>query len=289
MNLSYILRESFAGFRRAKLASAVSVVTISVSLVLLGVFFLMTLSFIQVLNEVRSRVEVELFLSDAVSAKNAKQLVAQIKKQPSVRSVTHISKEQAAQIFLEEFGENIQSVLGTNPLPQSVKVKLKPEYATTDSLERFLAVVSKADGVTDIKYNKEFLTGIDRNAKIFSYITAGIGLIISLASIALVSNTIRLTIHSKRDMIKTMELVGATPAFIRMPFLIEGIWQGMLGALFAVLLIFLFVEFAVWRYDYSIYQMFSQDERLVYAALLVVGVALGFFGSTISVRKYIGK
>ncbi|NTW48657.1 MAG: ABC transporter permease [Chlorobiales bacterium] len=289
MNLSYILRESFAGFRRAKLASAVSVITISVSLVLLGVFLFMTLSFMQVLSEVRGRIEVELFLSETVSSKEAKQLAAKINAQPSVRSLDYISKEQAAQIFMEEFGENIQTVLGTNPLPQSIKIKLKPEYATADSLERFIAVVSKAEGVTDVKYNKEFLAGIDRNARIFSYITAGIGLIISLASIALVSNTIRLTIHSKRDMIKTMELVGATPTFIRMPFLIEGVWQGMLGALFATISILLFVEFVVWNYDYSIYQMFSEDTHVVYAGLLIIGITLGFFGSTLSVRKYIGK
>ncbi|NTW89048.1 MAG: ABC transporter permease, partial [Desulfobulbaceae bacterium] len=211
-----------------------------------------------------------------------------IKAQPAVRDITYISKDKAAQIFLEEFGENIQTVLGTNPLPQSIKVKLKPEYATLDSLERFLAAVSKAEGVTDIKYNKEFLEGIDRNARIFSYITAAIGLIISLASIALVSNTIRLTIHSKRDMIKTMKLVGATPTFIRMPFLIEGIWQGMLGAVFAVLLIFMFVEFIIWNYDYTIYQVFSKDAGFIYFGLVMVGAALGFLGSSLSVRKYIG-
>ncbi|MBC8042672.1 MAG: ABC transporter permease [Rhizobacter sp.] len=292
MNITYILSESFSGFRRAKLSSAISVFTVAVSLVLLAVFALITLNAVKVLNELRSRIEVEVFLSDRLAAADGKRLAEDFKKQAAVREAVYVSKEEAAAIFDRDYnagGQGIVKVLGTNPLPQSVKVNLKTEHATLDSLKKFAAAVSKVEGVTDTKFNQEMLKGIDSNARLLSYITAGVGLIISLASVALVSNTIRLAIYAKREIIRTMKLVGATYGFIRSPFLIEGFLQGLIGGVVATGIIYVIVEIVVRNTYPSIYQVLVPPSLAMYAAVVIAGCVLGFTGSFFSVRKFINE
>lgn len=289
MNIGYILKESFSGFRRAKLSSAVSVFTIAVSLVLLGIFALLTLNLLGILTGIRNRVEIEVYLSDITTAKEATDLLGDLTANPAVRGAQYISKDSAAVIFEKEFGENIKQVLGTNPLPHSIKVSFKTDYSNLDSLKQFIAAVKEQKGVTDARYNVEFLENIDRNARLFTYITAGIGIVISLASVALVSNTIRLAIYAKRDLIKTMKLVGATFRFIRLPFLIEGFLQGLLGGLFAAALIYAVIE-GVLRGAYrEIYESMSLPGLPFYAAVIAVGSGLGFIGSFFSVRRFISE
>ncbi|KER10281.1 MAG: hypothetical protein HY22_05175 [[Candidatus Thermochlorobacteriaceae] bacterium GBChlB] len=288
MNAAYILKESFSGFQRAKLSSAISVATIAVSLVLLGAFITVTLSAARVLEQIRSRVEVEFFLSDALSKQASENLLRKIKDDPSVASATYISKEAAAKIFQKEFGEKIEEILGTNPLPQSIKASLKPDYATLDSLEQFVRDISDYEGVVEARYNKEFLVNLDSNARLLFSITAGLGVMISLASIALVSNTIRLAIYAKRDIIKTMKLVGATFGFIQLPFLIEGILQGLAGGAIAAALMFALM--ALLRNSYGdIYDALELPTLLLYGLLLALGCLLGFFGSFFSARRFINQ
>jgi cell division transport system permease protein len=288
MNLRYILSESVSGFKRAKLASAISIFTISISLVLLGIFATLSLNASRVLSEIRSRVEVEFFLSQSLKEKEAKLLAASLRSEPSVQTAVYISSDSAAQIFKSEFGEDVVAILGTNPLPASIKVKLKSEYATLDSLEPFVSMVKTRNGIVEARYNKEFLAGLDRNARILLYITCAIGLLISLAAIALISNTIRLIIMNKQEMIRTMVLVGATNGFIRSPFLIEGALQGFLGGVFAILLL-AGVNVAVYQTYPDLYEAIALPDYRVYGILAVLGLLLGLFGSFLSVRKFLSQ
>ncbi len=288
MNLRYILSESVSGFKRAKLASAISIFTISISLVLLGIFATLSLNASRVLSEIRSRVEVEFFLSQSLKEKEAKTLAASLRSEPSVQNAVYISSDSAAQIFKTEFGEDVVAILGTNPLPASIKVKLKSEYATLDSLEPFVSAVKTRNGILEARYNKEFLAGLDRNARILFYITWAIGVLISLAAIALISNTIRLIIMNKQEMIRTMMLVGATNGFIRSPFLIEGALQGFLGGVFAILLLAL-VNLALYQTYPDLYEAIALPDYRVYGILAALGLLLGLFGSFLSVRKFLSQ
>ncbi len=288
MNLRYILSESVSGFKRAKLASAISIFTISISLVLLGIFATLSLNASRVLSEIRSRVEVEFFLSQSLKEKEAKTLAASLRSEPSVQNAVYISSDSAAQIFKSEFGEDVVAILGTNPLPASIKVKLKSEYATLDSLEPFVSAVKTRSGILEARYNKEFLAGLDRNARILFYITCGIGLLISIAAIALISNTIRLIIMNKQEIIRTMMLVGATSGFIRSPFLIEGALQGFLGGVIAILLLAL-VNLALYQTYPDLYEAIALPDYRVYGILAALGLLLGLFGSFLSVRKFLSS
>ncbi|MFQ3597575.1 MAG: permease-like cell division protein FtsX [Chloroherpetonaceae bacterium] len=286
MNLRYIFAESVSGFRRAKLASAISIFTISVSLVLLGVFATLSLNASRVLSEIRSRVEVEFFLSQSLKEKDARMLAHALQNDASVQAATYISRDSAAQIFKTEFGEDVVAILGTNPLPASIKVRLKSDYATLDSLETFVAEVKNRNGILEARYNKEFLAGLDRNARILFYITCAIGALISIAAVALISNTIRLIIMNKQEMIRTMLLVGATSGFIRSPFLIEGALQGFLGGVFAIGLLAL-VNLSLYQTYPDLYEAIALPDYRVYGILAVLGLFLGLFGSFVAVRKFL--
>ena len=288
MNLRYILSESVSGFKRAKLASAISIFTISISLVLLGIFATLSLNASRVLSEIRSRVEVEFFLSQSLKEKEAKTLATSLRSEPPVQTAVYISPDSAAQIFKSEFGEDVVAILGTNPLPASIKVKLKSEYATLDSLEPFVSTVKMRNGIVEARYNKEFLAGLDRNARILFYITCAIGLLISIAAIALISNTIRLIIMNKQEMIRTMLLVGATNGFIRSPFLIEGALQGFFGGTLAIGLLAL-INLAVYQTYPEIYGAIALPDYRVYGILAALGLLLGLFGSFLSVRKFLSQ
>lgn len=288
MNVSYILKESFSGFQRAKLSTVVSILTIAVALVLAGVFLILAQSATRVLEEIRSRVEVEFFLSESVSMADAKAIADEMSKSAAVAKVSYISKEDAAKIFEQEFGEKIEQILGMNPLPQSIKVNLKPAYATLDSLERFAHVASQYQGILEARYNRELLTSVDSNARMLFLITAGLGVLISLASMALVSNTIRLAIYSKREIIRTMKLVGATFNFIRMPFLLEGIFQGAVGGTLSTALLALLM-LLLSRISPEIYSTLKPASLPLYVTLIMAGATLGFLGSFFAVRKFIDE
>lgn len=287
MNLRYIFSESISGFKRAKLASAISIFTISISLVLLGIFATLSLNASRVLSEIRSRVEVEFFLSQSLKEKEAKALATSLQSESSVQTATYISRDSAAQIFKSEFGEDVVAILGTNPLPASIKVRLKSDYTTLDSLEIFVAEVKNRNGILEVRYNREFLAGLDRNARILFYITCAIGLLISVAAVALISNTIRLIIMNKQEIIRTMLLVGATKGFIRSPFLIEGALQGFLGGIFAIGLLAL-VNIVLHQTYPDLYEAIALPDYRVYGILAGLGLLLGLFGSSLSVRKFLG-
>lgn len=285
MSLSYIIKEGVSGFGRTKLSSFVSISTITLSLILFGTFLLLSINAQRLVSVLRARLEVEAFLDQTIKEEDAKLLQADIMKITGVRNVLFISKEQAAEIFQKDFGENIYDILDVNPLPPSFKIKFYSEYGSLDSLDKVIIKMRTFSKITDVRYNREYISLIDKNAKIMWMISLGVGLVVGLASIFLVSNTIRLAIYARRFLIQTMKLVGATTSFIRSPFLIEGFIQGLVAGLLA--------DFAIIGLFFIIDQNFFPISRYVeilpsfYLTLLGLGAFLGFIGSMISVRKFI--
>jgi cell division transport system permease protein len=288
MNISFIIREGLGGFRRAKLSTAVSVVTISISLILLGMFTIVTRNAANLVESIRNKVEIEAFLQESLKPSDIDSLRAKILDLAGVDSVTFISKEEAARIFKEEFGEDIHKVLDFNPLPQSFKVALKEGFRNAESADQIQKQIRRLKGIDDVVYRKAILEFIDKRVRTVSLIALGLGILITLSAIVLVSNTIRLTIYSKQQIIETMKLVGATPGFIRLPFILEGISQGFLGGLIASAVIYLLVEVVFPRFAPELTELLSAG-YLLYSALIIVGAFLGFIGSLLSIRRFTGE
>jgi len=288
MQIRYVLREGFSGFKRAKLSMFAAVFTICVSLLLLSYFVILFLNGQHVIDSLREKVEMEAFLSDQLSNDNILEAKGMIEMLDGIREVRFVSKDEAAKIFKEEFGEDIMKVLNFNPLPASFKIYLKDGYKTAAMAELIYRQVKSIKGIDDVIYRKQLLELLDQRAMVYLWITFGVGVIITIFSLILVANTIRLAIYAKRKIIQTMKLIGATRSFIRTPFLLEGFLQGLIGGIISAGILFLTLAYMEQWLTLEMSEL-VQAKPYYYAIVVCAGSLLGLFGSIISIRRFIGE
>ena len=287
MSLSFVIKEGFSSIGRAKLPAAITVTISFFALVLLGLFSTVSLSFFDVIQELRSKVELEVFLGDSMSESQAIDATGQIKMLKGVKEAFYVSKDDAAKTFNRDFGEDIVKILGSNPLPGSIRLKFLPDYATPVCIWRIVPEIRKIAPDSDIRYNQSYLGQIEKNARLFTLLTGGIGVLISLATIVLIGYTIRLAMYSRKEKIRTMRLVGATAWFIGAPYVIEGALQGLLSGVLAAGAVYLLFDQLLFRYEPGIYHVLQPSALLIYPATVLFGLTLGILGSAFSVSKYL--
>ncbi|MBZ4219517.1 MAG: ABC transporter permease [Chlorobium sp.] len=287
MSFLFVVREGFSSIGRARLPAAITVTISFFALVLLALFSTVSLSFLDVIQELRSRVEIEVFLGDSINEAQALDVARQIKMVEGVREAVYVSKDEAAKTFTQDFGEDIVRILGSNPLPRSIRLKFLPDYARPETLQRIIPKIQTIAPGGDIRYNQLFLGQIEQNARMFTLLTGGIGVLISLATIVLIGYTIRLAMYSRQEKIRTMRLVGATKWFIGAPYVIEGALQGLISGVLAAAAVYLLFDQLLFSYEPAIYQVLQPSSLLVYPATILFGLFLGVFGSALSVRKYL--
>jgi len=288
MAVGYLLKEGFSGFRRAKLAMSAAVFTITVSLLLLSLFSILFLNANSIVENVRNRVEMEAFLVDGAGEDDIDSVRTILEGIDGVEAARFIPKEEAARIFREEFGEDINRVLDFNPLPASFKITLSPEFRTVTRASGIAEQIGQYEQVEEVKFRRDLLEMLDRKVQTFLAIAMGVGFFILLASVFLVANTIRLAIYSKRKIIQTMKLIGATRSFIRFPFLLEGLVQGILGGTLAASIVYGVFHY-MGRWLSSQLQEFVEVELYAYAIVVAAGAILGLLGSLLSIRRFIGE
>jgi cell division transport system permease protein len=290
MNIPYTLREGIASFRRAKFSTFASTSAIVVTLALIGAFGLLGYHADGVTDWLKQEVgEIEVFLTDA-GEQRAPVIQTQISQHPAVDSVAFISRQQAEAIFQEEFGEDAALFIGESFLPPSIKVHVKPEFATVEQLSGLVSFAYEQPGVEEVIFNRPLLARVQENLRAFTLIAVTIAIVVILASLFLVSNTIRLSIYARRLLIRTMKLVGATDAFIQRPFLVEGMIQGLIGGVIASAIVLFLNSFLL---DYisllQIRRWPGGTPVLSVLALLAVGIFIGWLGSRVATRRFIKK
>jgi cell division transport system permease protein len=285
---SYIFREGFAGFRRSVFASISCIITITISLLLISVFFIISAKTSSVVESVRRAVEFEVFLKDSISPEQKTEIEGRISALEEVEKVEYVSKEDAARIFEKEFGENIDAVLDFNPLPPSFKIAVRDEYNTPEKAEALKIKLSEIEGVDQVTYRKDLLEFLDTRAKVLSRVSLVLGILLSAAAVYFVASTVRLTIHDKRKNIHAMELVGASSLFIRMPFFIGGILQGFLGGLLAAVLLYGLTVWGAGFLSYELVGFFTVSIRF-YLLVVCAGICMGALGSAVGIRRFSGK
>lgn len=287
MSFSFIVKEGFSGIGRAKMPAAVTIIVSFFSLVLLGLFSAVSLSFFDLMQELRSRVELEVFLADSITEQNASDITGKVRELRGVREVDYVSRQDAASIFLRDFGEDVVKILGSNPLPRSVRMKFIPEYASPDSIKQVIPLINSISLGLEVRYNQRYLVQIEQNGKLFTFLTGGLGVLIATATIVLTGYTIKLAMYSRQEKIRTMRLVGATKWFIGAPYIIEGALQGMLSGLLAAGAVYLVFEQLLLNYEPGVYQVLHPSAIVIYPALALLGLTLGVFGSGLSVSKHL--
>lgn len=287
MSLSYVIKEGMAGFKRARLASFTSVTALTVTVLLLGIIARLAFNAYQVARSLKDTVEVEVFLKDVPDAQ-IQTIRQKLSKQSIVRKITYISKDSAASIFLKEFGSEASAMANLKFLPASFKLKLN-DNVSVKSIDEMISKIKAYNGVDNISFNEQLLKLLQTRIRTLLISGGGLVAIILLISMLLVFNTIRLTIYAKRDLIKAMKLVGATNGFIRRPFLVEGLVQGVLAGIVSAVALYALFQFLVPHYipQFGVLDWpFSRWYYLV-GGMFCMAMLMGLFGSRLAARKFI--
>lgn len=285
--MKYVIREGFTGIKRAKLAATTSIFSLFIAVLLLGILSRVGYNIYAQAMSIKDMVEVEVFLFD-IDERTTNQLRNELENQELVEQITYISKDSASAVMKREFGAGVEELVALNFLPASFRLKVNTE-AGSDKVEHLVSRLKGLRGVDEVQYNAALLKVMEANLKTFTFIGGGLALLILLAAVILVYNTIRLTIYAKRDLIRAMKLVGATHSFIRSPFIVEGILQGLIAGTVAVISVFLIFEFAIPFYMADIGTLSWPLGRWYYlvGAMVLLSVLLGWWGSRWAARRFI--
>lgn len=286
IRIPYTVREGLLSFRRARFATFTSTSAMAVALILIGLFAILGYEAQKVSEWLRQRAgELEIFLDDVDEA-SAEAVYRRAVLVPGVSETEYVSKAQAQEIFQREFGEGAEVFVGEHFLPASVKVRVQPEYANADSLAALAAEFNTWRNVDEVVFNQALLVKVQQNLRLLTISGLSLGILVVLASLFLVANTIRLTIYARRLLIRTMKLVGATDSFVRQPFLVEGIAQGVVAAVVAgIILLIIRGRINAFLADPSGGSFIAGF--FFFIALLALGALLGWAGSLLAVRRFL--
>lgn len=228
---------SFDKYQKRRLRSSYFSVVVSISLVLfmVGVLGLILLKSTSVANHFKEKTAMTLFLKDDITKKNIEDLRASLLKEPFIKEIVYISKEEAAKTHTKDLGEDFIQFLGTNPLKNGIDIYLKAEFVTPKKMTEIENRFQKNAFVDEVSYDKPLIQFLTKNIQQISFWLLIISAFFGLISILLINSSLRLSVYSKRFNIKTMQMVGATKGFIRKPFIIQGIKLGMIGSFIALL------------------------------------------------------
>jgi cell division transport system permease protein len=280
--------------RRGGWGGLASIGTIAVSFVIVGIFLIITGNLGAMVAEWKEQFQVTVFLEDGITAEQLALLKKRIQGEPAVKGVNYTSKEEALQSFKRELRgkESLLEGLGENPIPASLQLKVYESYQTPEALRQFTAFLGRLEGVEDVMYGQEWVDRLNNAIRMLRLLGLSVGLALGMASLLIVSNTIRLAVYARAEEIEIMRLVGATKLHIRAPFLLEGLIQGALGAGLALLLLFGAYRATLWQLQLSPGQIFGigvgsfLDPRWA-GAMLLAGASVGAFGSLISVGRFL--
>lgn len=289
IRIGYFLAEALVSFRRNWVMSLAAVSTVAISLIVLGGFIILALNLNTLIRNVESKVEITVYLKDGASSIEIQDLQDEVISWAQVANVTYVSKEEALNRLrrdLRDQPEMLEAISG-NPLPASLEVKLQ-NPRTADS------VANRLNGrpiIDEIKYGRDLAKKLFTVTMVIRWIGIIFILLLFFASLVLIANTIRLAIFARRKEIGLMKLVGATNWFIRWPFMLEGILQGVVGSVLAVVVLYLANVFFLMKAEELIPFLPLSFSQVLLAKLMVAlalaGASIGAIGSMIALRKFL--
>lgn len=264
-----------------------SSISTTLVLLLLGLVVFFVLGAHNLSVYVKENINFSILISDDMKESDILKLQKKLDKEPFVKATEYISKKQALREQTEAMGTDPQEFLGYNPFTASIEVKLHSDYANSDSIVKIEKKIKKNTNIQEVLYQKDLIDAVNDNIRNISLMLLGLAVILTFISFALINNTIRLTIYSKRFLIHTMKLVGASWSFIRRPFLRRNFWIGVLSAVIADAVLW---GAAYWLVSYEpelIRVITPEVMLLVSVAVLVFGVLITWLCALLSINKYL--
>lgn len=276
-------------FSKARLRGSYLTLVVSVSLVLflLGILGLVLINAKELSDYFRESLSFSVMLDDEAKEADIRMLQKDLDAKPYVKSTEYVSKDEAAVKMREDLGEDFISFLGDNPLPPSIDVYLYAGYTSPDSVTKIEKYVLAYPFVKEVYYQESLLFLINKNVQKISLFLLVIGSFLFLIAVTIINNTIRLAIYSKRFLIRTMQLVGATRSFIRKPFLFRSIYHGLIASLIAMTLLM----GLLYLIEKEFFMMFSYESTklllLLGIVIIIIGILINIVSTFFSVNRFL--
>ena len=280
--LIYFIKETFRGFVQAKLMTFVSIVTIAITLFFLGCIIVGIMNVRLWLFNTSKKANVVVYLEDDLYEDTVKcnELIKEVELFEEVDSLHLIGKDEAWKEFERNYGSEMLDAVDENPLPARLDITLNKKNVYSNAIETIKRKLQRFNGIDGINYSYELLEVLKKLNRIFLWGAVLIVPFLLLALHFMISNTVKLTIYARKDLIINMQYVGATGFFIRTPFVLEGILQGMIGGVFGIAGLSVLKLFL---YRFSLYW----GEWQFFPAIFLVGVLFGWIGSMSAVRRFL--
>lgn len=264
-----------------------TVISISLVLFMLGLIGILALSSKRLSNYVKENISFSVFLKDDIKDADILRLQKNLDAAPYVKSTLFITKDMAAEQLKKDLGEEFVEYLEYNPLPQAIEVKYYAEYANPDSIALIERELKQFPQVSEVYYQKNLVSLINDNVNKISFIVLIFSILLLVVAVALINNTMRLSVYSKRFNIKTMQLVGATKSFIRWPFIKASVFQGIFAAIIAIALLSAVITVAERELDNIISLSDFSLTGALFGIVILLGVIITSLSSFFAVSRYL--
>jgi cell division transport system permease protein len=285
--IGFLFKEAFLGFRRGGLMTLITIITIMVSLILLGVFFVTYVNMQESTDHLKQKTELMVYLDVDLSDESISELKSKFLLMKSIKDLRYISKEVAWTGFKKKFvhQNDVLSYMNDNPLPDAFRIFVDD----VDAVEDLAKSIMVFDGVEEVNYGKGFAVKLSKMIRLIDLSGLFFVSLLCFTTLMIIVNTIRLTVLSRKNEIAIMKLVGATNRFIKWPFIIEGILMGLIASLFAVIFLKISYSFISFKLNElfpflpvvnDVFILFS-----IYGLIVFLGASLGLLGGYLSIKK----
>ncbi|MBP2033496.1 cell division transport system permease protein [Clostridium algifaecis] len=289
--IKFFIEESFKSLKRNKTISIASAATVAATLFILGISLLAMLNIKQGILEVQSKVEIKVYLKDNITSSQKRSIEDKINTTDGIVSVNYETKAQAVDKFKNQLGSQNKSLADglekNNPLPNSYIIKV----TTPEVVSKVVDNIKNMDGIDSIQDGKGIVDKIISITRTIKWVGTVILVILIGVSLFLIGNTIKLTVYSRRKEIGIMKYIGATDWFIRWPFIIEGMMIGLIGGIFADIVLYYLYRIMYFKISSSFIMMQLISPQYIYTNILalfvLVGIIIGAIGSILSMRKFL--
>jgi len=283
------MAQSFESYQKRKLISSYFSVVLSIALVLflLGVLGLLVMNAKKMADHFKEQISVSVFFKDSAKEIEINQLQKSLIAAEYTKSAVYVSKEEAAKKHSEEIGEDFEEFLGYNPLKNSIDINLNSEFVSPEEIEKIVAELSTKDYIDEITYDKPLVGLLNDNVRKISLWVFVASAIFTFIAVLLINSSIRLSIYSKRFIIKTMQMVGATKTFIRRPFIWTNVKLGMIGAAVAIFALIIAMIYA----ENTFPEMAILDDYVILGILFIgvflLGILIAFLSTYFAAQRFL--
>ena len=282
----FLFAEGFRNLLRHKLTVFSAVFSVFLTMLIIGSLLIVRKNTNKLIYYLRTKYKIEVFFESDLAKETALDVVKKIDSFPGVRNTTFIDRENATKIFEKQFGENILDYIQRNPLPMSCVINLNRTGEYELDIIPIVTRIERLSGIDNIEHQGKLIQRIEGFNNRFTRILFFVCIGIMLITISIISNTIKLTIYAKKDLIQDLHIIGATNTFVKVPFLIEGILQGFIGSFIAFLVLTLCLQIG----NNILTQISSMTIRMDPAAasfMLLIGISISFIGSLRAVARFL--